>query len=185
MTGKQKSLLVYGLSGAAGALIASLVAGLAFDEGLQYSIFWGMLGAGVGVTCARIVWHLALKDYAPEMWQISIYMLVACGGWLGGILSTTWGWTSVSLAVMAAAILMALGTRFCRIVAEARVASSLERTLRYRLVDDRLGGVENLDAPLIKVDGNALTVEEAVKAGVAADRIKAARDYIEKLCGQQ
>lgn len=177
----QKKLLIYGLSGILCCIIAALVSGLVFATGVQYAIFWGILFGGIGVTVSRFIYHLYLKDYAPEMWQITIYMLLACGGWLGGILSTSWGWTTLWLSVMCIGILMALGTRFCKAVAEIRTKNSLEKTLRYQYVDDKLGGAPNLDKPLtLIVDGQALTVEEALKAGKTEAAIKG-RDYIKKI----
>ena len=177
----RKKILIYLLSAIAGFLIAALVSVLAFDESLLYALFFGLFGAAVSGMLARVVYHLSLKDYAPEMWQITIYMLLACGGWLGGILSTSWGWTTLWLSVMCIGILMALGTRFCKAVAEIRTKNSLEKTLRYQYVDDKLGGAPNLDKPLtLIVDGQALTVEEALKAGKTEAAIKG-RDYIKKI----
>ena len=181
MKAYQKKLLIYGIPAVLCCIAAALVAGLAFQVGILYSLFWGMFFGGAGATLARLVYHLYLKDYAPEMWQITIYMLLACGGWLGGILSTSWGWTTLWLAVMCIGILMALGTRFCKAVAEARTKNSLENTLRYQFVDDRLGGTPNLDKPLtLIVDGQALTVAEALKAG-KTDAARKGRDYIRKI----
>lgn len=177
----QKKLLIYGLSGILCCIIAALVSGLVFATGALYAIFWGILFSGIGVTVSRLIYHLYLKDYAPEMWQITIYMLLACGGWLGGILSSSWGWTTLWLSVMCIGILMALGTRFCKAVAEIRTKNSLEKTLRYQYVDDKLGGAPNLDKPLtVKVDGQALTVEECLKAG-KTEEAKKGRDYIKKI----
>lgn len=176
-----KKLLIYGLSGVAGMIVASIVSGLAFHVGVLYALLWGIFGAGIAIVLSRLIYHLVLRDYAPEMWQIEIYMMLACGGWLGAILATTWGWVSLWLAAMCVGILMALGTRFCKAVAEAKVKSSLEVTLRYRFVDDRLGGTPDLDNPLTVVkSGQALTVEEAEKAGEkeAAER---GRAYIRKI----
>ncbi len=179
----QKKLLIYGIPGVLCCIIAALLAGLVFSSCLAYSIFWGILFGGVGTTLARLVYHIYLKDYAPEMWQITIYMLLACGGWLGGILSSSWGWTTLWLSVMCIGILMAVGTRFCKAVAEVRTRNSLESTLRYQLVDDKLGNSPNLDKPLtLKVDGQALTVEEALKAGKIEEARKG-RDYIRKITG--
>ena len=185
MTTKKVTIITYAASALAGLLAAALVAGLAFDQGVLYSIFWGLFGGGVALTVARTALHLVRKDYAPEMWQISLYMLLACGGWLGGILSISWGGASLALAVMVTAMLMAVGTRFCKEVAIQRTASSLERTLRYKPTGDVLGAAPNLDAPLIMVQGNAMTVEEADKAGVPAEKIKEARSYIDTLTGRQ
>ena len=179
----KKKMLIYGISAAVAFLAAALLAGLVFDQGAQYSIFWGMLFAGLAMTIARIAYHLAIKDYAPEMWQISVYMLLACAGWFGGIMSLTWGWASLFLAVMVGAVLMAAGTRFCRAVAVQKTTSSLERTLRYRYVDDRLGGTLNLDAPLLLMNGTAMTVEEAALAGASARQLQEARAYIAKITG--
>ena len=177
----QKKLLIYGIPAVLCCIIAALIAGLVFHSGVFYSIFWGILFGGIGSTAARLIYHLYLRDYAPEMWQITIYMLLACGGWLGGILSTSWGWTTLWLAVMCIGILMALGTRFCKIVAEVKTRNSLESTLRYQYVDDKLGGSPNLDKPLtVVVDGQALTVEEALKAG-KTEAAKKGREYIRKI----
>ena len=177
----QKKLLIYGIPAVLCCIIAALVSGLAFHAGALYAIFWGMLFGGSGATLARLIYHLYLKDYAPEMWQITVYMLLACGGWLGGILSTSWGWTTLFLAVMCVGILMALGTRFCKAVAEVRIKNSLEATLRYEYVDDKLGGSSNLDKPLTVVkNGTALTVEEALKAG-ETEAAKKGREYIKKI----
>lgn len=181
MTMLKKKILIYGVSALFTFIIASLIARLAFSESVIYSLFWGALGAGVAITVARTVYHLALKDYAPEMWQISVYMAVACGGWALGIISTTWGWASLALAIMTGAILMAIGTRFCKEVAVQRTSSSLERTLRYELMDDRLGGTPNLDKPLILVAGTPLTIEEARRVGVSDDKLMPALAYIRKI----
>lgn len=181
MKAYQKKLLIYGLPGILCCIIAALIAGFAFSQGVAYSIFWGMFFGGVGTTLSRLIYHLYLKDYAPEMWQIEIYMVLACGGWIGAVLATTWGWVSIWLSVMCIGILMALGTRWCKAVAEVRTRNSLESTLRYQYVDDKLGGSPNLDKPLtVMVDGQALTVEEALKAG-KTDAAKKGREYIRKI----
>ena len=181
MKTNQKKLLIYGIPAVLCCIIAALVTGLALHEGVLYAIFWGVLFGGSGATVSRLIYHLYLRDYAPEMWQITIYMLLACGGWLGGILSSSWGWTTLWLAVMCIGILMALGTRFCKAVAEVRTRNSLESSLRYKFSEDRLGGTPNLDEPLtLIVDGQALTVEEALKAGKTEEARKG-REYIRKI----
>ena len=177
----QKKLLIYGTPAFLCCIITAFIAGIVFDTGALYAIFWGMLAGGLGAIVSRLAYHLYLKDYAPEMWQITIYMLLACGGWLGGILSSSWGWTTFWLSLMCIGILMALGTRFCRSVAEERTKNSLESTLRFQFVDDRLGGTPNLDKPLTLIlDGQALTVEEALKAGKTEEARKG-REYIRKI----
>ena len=177
----QKKLLIYGLVAVAGLLVAALISGLGFHTGAVYAVLFGAFGAGISVTLARVIYHLSLKDYAPEMWQITVYMIIACGGWLGAVLATTWGWVSLWLSIMSLGILMALGTRFCRAVAVVKTQNSLERTLRYQYADDKLGGAPNLDKPLtVKVDGQALTVEECLKAG-KTEEAKKGRDYIKKI----
>ena len=181
MKAYQKKLLIYGIPAVICCIAAALIAGLVFDQGVLYSIFWGIFASGIGATLARLGYHLYLKDYAPEMWQIEIYMLLACGGWLGGMLSASWGWTTFWLSLMCIGIIMALGTRFCRAVAEVKVKNSLEATLRYEYVDDKIGGSPNLDAPLTMIkDGTALTVEEALKAG-EIEAAKKGREYIKRI----
>ena len=178
----EKKVLIYGTAALTGFLISSLVAGIIFKETVLYSVFFGLFGAVIAALVARLAYHLSLKDYAPEMWQITIYIALSDAGWLGAVLSTTWGWVSLWLSVMCIGILMALGTRFCKEVSKQRATSSLERTLRYRFVDDVLGSAPNLDAPLCLVKGTAMTVEEAEKAG---EREKAAegRAYIARITG--
>lgn len=177
----QKKLLIYGASGLFCGIAGAIVSALAAGETPLYAIFWGMLFCALGATVARVVYHLSLKDYAPEMWQITVYILLACAGWTGGILSTTWGWTTFSLSLMCVGILMAVGTRFCKSVAVTKVKSSLEYTLRYQFMNDVLGGTPNLDAPLTLIlNGRALTVDEAEKAG-KTEAAEKGRAYIKKI----
>lgn len=185
LKGWQKKLLIYGGTALACCIIAALVSGLSFRTGTTYAIFYGLFGAGAGAVIARTVYHLFLKDYAPEMWQISIYMLLACGGWLGAVLALSWGWVSLWLSVMCIGVLMAVGTRFCKEVAKSRVSSSLEQTLRYKLSGDRLGGEVLTDSPLTVVKDNvALTVAEAEKAGFK-DSAARGREYIKTLIKEE
>ena len=174
----QRKLLIYGIAAVVGILAVALIAGLVFRTGAVYAILFGVAGGAVSVTAARLIYHLYLRDYAPEMWQITIYMLLAAGGWLGAVLATTWGWVSLWLAMMSIGILMALGTRFCKAVAVSRTKTSLEDTLRYRYIDDKLGGTPDLDHPLtVVINGQALTVAEADAAG-EGEAAKSGREYI-------
>lgn len=177
----QKKLIIYGSAALVCGIIAAVVAAVPFRTGAAYAIFYGGFGAAVGGVLARTAYHIILKDYAPEMWQISIYLLVASAGWLGAVLALSWGWVSLWLSVMCIGILMAVGTRFCKSVAKTRVSASLETTLRYRLSGDKLDGKALVDSPLTVVKDNvALTVAEAENQGFK-DAAKKGRDYIKSL----
>ncbi len=176
----KKKLLIYGLSAVVGLLAAALISGLAFDVGVLYSFFFGFFGAGVAVLIARTTYHIVIKDYTPEMFQISIYIALACAGWLGAVLATTWGWVSLWLSVMSIGILMAIGSRFIKSMAVSKKDSPLEKSLRYRFINDTFGGTPDLDKPLtLVVNGTALTIEEADKAGFKKEA-EEGRAYIAK-----
>lgn len=178
LKGWQKKLVIYGIAALACFVIAFVVSYVPFRTGAAYACFYGLFGALVAVAAARTVYHIVLGDLAPEMWQISIYMLMCAGGWLGAVLALSWGWVSLWLSVMCIGILMAAGTRFCHQVAESRTRESLETTLRYRLEGDRLGGAVMEDSPLTVVKDNvALTVAEAEAAGFR-DAAQKGRNYI-------
>ena len=55
MKAYQKKLLIYGIPAVLCCIAAALVAGLAFQVGILYSLFWGMFFGGAGATLARLV----------------------------------------------------------------------------------------------------------------------------------
>lgn len=177
----QKKLLSYGLTSSISFLIAFLVLLLATDQGALYSFFWAVTASASATLIARLIYHLALKDFAPEMWQISAYWLLAIGGFIWSILAPTWDWATVSLCVTATGVVLALGTRFVPELAEERTKRSLWGTLRYKFVNDELGGNKNLNAPVCKVEnGTALTVLECLAKGYKTEA-KSGKAYISKV----
>ena len=186
MTATKLKTIIYTSAAAVGCIIAALVSGLGFDVGLLYAVFYGLFGAAAAAIIARIAYHIATDDYGPAMWQISIYLMISAGGWLGAVLAESWGAVSISLAVMVSGILMAVGTRFILkpsiVPADDGETSVLATTLRYRYIGDKPDGTLNLDAPLCLVKGTAMTVEEAFTAG-ATEEAKAGLAYIKKITG--
>lgn len=144
---------------------------LATNEGLFYSICWGLLAAGYGLAAARIGFHLFLKDNSAEMWQVSIYLILAVTGWLIAILSNSWGMTSFGIAMLAAFVMMGLGTRFIRYAGDW-VREALDKDLsfyienaRWKFLGDSIDAGEDTERALCSVNGNPLTVAEARKQG--------------------
>lgn len=200
-------LIIYSASALAGAIISFFVSWLAFGETALYAFFFAIFGAGLGVLIARISYHIATGDYAAEMWQVAIYMAIALTGWLGAVLVTTWEWVSLWLCVMSIGILMALGTRFVKKVAETIVAvttkteapekskrngkvctddsgeTNLENTLRYRFMDDDPNRAPDLDRPLtLAVNRTALTISEAEEQGYT-EEAEDGRAYLKEVLG--
>lgn len=164
-------------------------------ETLFYSVCWSFVGGGYAAILARTILHIVMKDYSAEMWQVSIYLIVAVSAWIGAILSLTWGWASFWMAIMIASLIFAVGNRFITKAMQIATASmetgsqvpileKLKATQRYEFVDDKLGSAPNLDKPLCLIDGRALTVNEAEAAGygaIAADAI----EYFKTLINQE
>ena len=174
----QKKLLIYGLPAFFIGIATAIIAALVFGETAFYSVCWGIAGGALAAVIARVIYHLVQGDNTPEMWQITVYGVISVAGWIGGILSTTWLWATFALAIMCVGVLMATGTRFCKAVAKEKMKKSLERTLRYKKVGDRLSGELDTKRPLtLIVDGVALTVAEAEKAEYSTEA-ESGREYI-------
>lgn len=197
-TTKMKALLYIGV-----ALVFFLATfALAFwgcHETLFYSVCWSLVGGGYAAILARTIFHLVMKDYSAEMWQVSIYLIVAVSAWIGAILSLTWGWASFWMAIMIASLIFAIGNRFIakamQIAAAAMETNSsefvqtpvlekLKATQRYEFVDNTLGSASNLDKPLCLIDGRALTVNEAEAAGYGAIAAEAI-EYFKTIINQE
>lgn len=137
------------------------------SEGTFYSVCWGILAAGCGAVATRIGFHLIMKDNSPEMWQVSIYQLLAVIGWLIAVISDSWPMTSAGIAMIAAFLLMTAGTRFIRYrgdwvkTATERDLTVLEETCRWKFIGDKYSAGEDTERPLCAVNGNPLTVSEA------------------------
>ena len=200
--------VVYGVSGFVAAATAGSLAYFLFNERLFYSFCWALLIGATAVVIARTVLHIVFKDESQEMYAISIYCMVSLGAFAGLIFTTSWLWVSILGATMVGFALMALGIRFMDPVAEESTAAPavpekkkdkkekkaepekqkkdetdvafLRRTLRFRLVDDKLGNPADPTKPLCKVGADALTVDEAFAQGVGFVAVEGAA-YIDKL----
>ena len=172
---KLKSLLYAGLASLA-SIVAFLICFFGLKQGWVYSLSWGLLFGGVGLVLARTLFHIYTDDCSPVMWQVSIYGLVACGGWLGAILCLSYTWLFVWIALITGMILMVVGVRFidgwwlCRKPAsgaESYVAS-LEETQKFKFKeDDPAKGIDE-SRPLCAVNGKFLTCVEADAEGYGA-----------------
>ncbi len=180
---KLKSI-IYGSSALGVMLIAWLLIFFLGKTGVLYSIFWSVLAGGLAAIVARIVFHLVKKDNTPVMWATSLYLLFACIGWLIAVISTTWFWASIGLAISVIGTIMAVGFRYFRNTENSelfdKLLDELEQSLRYELVDGKIGGTEDLKKPLILKDGNALTVAEARSMGLT-ELADSAIKYIKKI----
>lgn len=171
--------LVYPIAAGASAVLTFGVFFIFAHAGVFYSLCWAIFAASMAVTIARAVLHIVKKDYSAEMFQVTIYMLLACAGWLGAILADTWGFTTVSLAIMLCAIMMAVGTRFIR---GRALLLKLKSTLVYKPMGDVIGGEPDTDRPLIlKEDGTAVTLAEAEKLGLDKDEIAEGISYLKEI----
>lgn len=108
-------LITYSAASIGGLILGMLIASL-MGQGLVLSLCWGVFGAAICAVVSRVVLHSVMEDYSAEMWQISIYFLVSCFGWMGAIMSESWSGFSIAMAVVVAGAMMAIGNRFIRTV---------------------------------------------------------------------
>ena len=151
------------------------------SEGLFYSSCWGILAAGYAAAATRIGFHLIMKDNSPEMWQVSIYQIIAVTGWLIAVLAESWAITSCGIALIVGFLLMTAGTRFIRYKgdwmksATAHDLTVLEETCRWKFIDDRYSAGEDTERPLCAVNGKPLTVSEARLQGYVKEAEEGSR----------
>lgn len=186
---KLKALLYIGLAFVS-CLVAFIVCFFGIGLGWLYSCSWGLFFGATGAVLARTIFHLYLEDFKAEMWQVSIYGLIACLGWLGCILCASYTWLFVWIALIVGMGLMLVGVRFIDGYIANRenapkdtdsILASLINTRRYRFIEDDPSKGENLEKPVCLVDNKALTVAEAEAEGY----VKVARkgkSYLKKIC---
>lgn len=191
--------LIYTISGASAVLIAGIVLVLLHFP-LVISLSWALAAGMISSLTAHIIVNCLRSEMTPVKWQITIYGIGIAGGWIGAILSSTWGFFSFAVALIAASGMMMLGTFIlmkkdeiggnCTDDALEDVPAFVEKTsdiadrliheLRYEFVDDVIDGPLNHDRPLCLVDGNPLTVAEAIEKRL--DNVAATgMAYIERL----
>ena len=194
--------LIYAIAAAAAALVTGVTLILLhFPAVMIFS--WALSAAIISSLIAHVVVNTIKQEMDPVKWQITIYGVGIVAGWITAILSASWGLFSFGLALMAGCGMMMLGTFVLMKKGEhtedkaedddaledvpaydeesvTETANRLINELRYEYVDDMIGGALNSDKPLCLVDGNPLTVAEAIERGLddVADKGMA---YIEKL----
>lgn len=138
-----KSLFYAGVA-VLGAVIGVLFSALLAHQSVAYVTAWAIFGAGLSVLLARVIYHIVNGDNAPIVWQITIYGIIALGGFTAGIFSRTPFMDFISIAVAVGGLAMALGVRFITLPKKRQVMYHfLTKNLSYRFVDDN---------PLLGVD---------------------------------
>ncbi|MFA6934679.1 MAG: hypothetical protein WCR70_05360 [Sphaerochaetaceae bacterium] len=146
---------------------------------LFYSICFGILASGYALVLARVIMHLIDKDNGPKTWQISFYGLMACGGWTGGVLCESWGFTSLWMCVLATGLVLCFGTRWLKDENEDGIPDVFQKLEKEEALDaqymyehmifkrknDRLDGEPDQTRPLCLCGGKALTIKEAMDGG--------------------
>lgn len=152
-------------------LAVFLICLFATGESTFYSTCWAVLAGGYGLVAARIGFHLALKDNSPEMWQVTIYLVLAVTGWLIAILANSYAITTLGIAMVVAFLMMGLGTRFIKNAGDwVRTAigkdlSFYEENSRWKFIDDDIEKGDDTERALCSVNGNPLTIAEAKAQG--------------------
>lgn len=193
--------LIYVIAAAAAALVTGVTLVLMHFPVVMI-LSWATAGAIISSLIAHVVVNTLRKEMDPVKWQITVYGAGIAAGWITAILSVSWGLFSFGLALMAGCGMMMLGTFILMKRGECseekadedyledvpaykeesvtETANRLINELRYEYVDDVFGGPLNSDKPLCLVDGNPLTVAEAIERGLD-DVAEKGMAYIEKL----
>lgn len=131
-----KSLFYAGVA-VLGAVIGVLFSALLAHQSVAYVTAWAIFGAGLSVLLARVIYHIVNGDNAPIVWQITIYGIIALGGFTAGIFSKTPAMDFISIAVAVGGLAMALGVRFITLPKKRQVMYHfLTKNLSYRFIDD-------------------------------------------------
>lgn len=181
-----KKILFYVSISVVACIATTIICGFATGEGWFYSVCWGILAAIVAGTVTRIAFHLVFKDNRPEMWQVSIYMFGIALGWMIAIIGTSWAVSSIGLAMCVGFVLMAFGTRLIKQkgdwiqYAAGLGREELEKSLRWKYLDDdpKLG--EDYSRALCAVNGTPLTIAEAISQGYVSTA-KEAKEYLDSV----
>lgn len=196
--------LIYVIVAAAAALVTGITLMLLHFPAVML-LSWAVAGAIISSLIAHVVVNTLRKEMDPVKWQITVYGAGIAAGWITAILSASWGLFSFGLAMMAGCGMMMLGTfilmkkgSYSEDKADdddaledvpaydeesvTETANRLINELRYEYVDDVIGGALNSDKPLCLVDGNPLTVAEAIEKGLD-DVAEKGMAYIEKIMG--
>lgn len=197
--------MIYTIVAAASALITGVIL-ILLHFPVIIALAWALSAAIISSLIAHVVVNTIKQEMNPVKWQITIYGVGIAAGWITAILSASWGLFSFGLAMMAGCGMMMLGTFILMKKGEqhtehkaedddaledvpayddkeesvTETANRLINELRYEYVDDIIGGALNSDKPLCLVDGNPLTVAEAIEKGLD-DVAEKGMAYIEKI----
>lgn len=183
MEANSKKWIFYAATFAVAFIATGLICFFALNQGVFYSVCWGLFAGMIAAICARIGFHLIFKDNSPEMWQVSIYLMMVAAGWLIAVLGTTWTVSSIGLAMCVGFILMALGTRLIKLKGNwihEKVALSEDeacQSLRWKFINDNPSEGEDYSRALCAVNGTPLTIVEAETQGYVTEAISA-REYL-------
>lgn len=183
---KQMKWILYGGTAVVGAIIGALFASLAGGQDWFYTVMWSIFAGGIASVVARVIYHIVINDNSAETWQISIYGLIACCGWIGAIYSKTPGTDVLTFAVVIGASMMMAGTRF--LVAPQDTEEILKWLMahsRYKYIDDNplLGDDESKPIAMV-VEGVSLTPDQAATAGFP-QLAEEAKKYLEGIYNLQ
>lgn len=194
--------MIYAITAAATALVTGVTLLLLHFPAVIF-LSWAVAGAIISSLIAHVVVNAIKKELDPVKWQITIYGVGIAAGWITAIISSSWGLFSFGIALIAGCGMMMLGTFILMKKSECledkadedcledvpaykeeesitETANRLINELRYEYVDNVIGGALNSDKPLCLVDGNPLTVAEAIERGLD-DVAEKGMAYIEKL----
>lgn len=194
MANTNKFKITYPIAGVVPAAIVFVLCFTTWIGDLFYSACFAVMAAGYSLVIARMVLDIIEKDWAPKTWQISFYGLMACGGWTGGVLCESWGWTSMWMCVTATGLLLCFGTRWLKDENgdgipdifqhldkdESLDAKYMYEHMMFKRVDDKLDGEVDQKRPLCLCNGKAMTVKEAMDSGYD-DAAQLGIEYIDAL----
>lgn len=198
--------MIYTIVASASALITGVIL-ILLHFPVIIALSWALLAAIISSLIAHVVVNTIKQEMNPVKWQITVYGVGIAAGWITAILSASWGLFSFGLALIAGCGMMMIGTfvlmKKCEHTEDkaedddaledvpayddeeesvTETANRLINELRYEYVDDVIGGALNSDKPLCLVDGNPLTVAEAIDKGLD-DVAEKGMAYIEKIMG--
>lgn len=196
--------MIYTIVAAASALITGVIL-ILLHFPVIIALSWALLAAIISSLIAHVVVNTIKQEMNPVKWQITVYGVGIAAGWITAILSASWGLFSFGLALIAGCGMMMLGTFVLMKKGDhtedkaedddaledvpaydeesvTETANRLINELRYEYVDNVIGGALNSDKPLCLVDGNPLTVAEAIDKGLD-DVAEKGMAYIEKIMG--
>lgn len=193
----KKYKIVYPIVGVIPGVLVFCLSQYVWFGDLFYSFCFGIMASGYSLVIARMILQLVDRHYDPKTWQVSFYGLMACGGWTGGVLCESWGWTSLWMCVLATGLVLCFGTRWLKDdnndgipdifqnldkhdKKEVLDAKYMYENMIFKRKGDTLDGEPDQTRPLCLCGGKALTVKEAMDNGFD-QAAQSGIDYIDGL----